>query len=127
MSLHSRLLKGLHFQIKRADRNIPEAFQVNWFKASLGPSVKTRIKHWFVRTEATWLAATSREKTGGRGSLCLKPAANPFWALVETPRRGHSLPSPLTWRCHIMGHNPGHLWAALISASLLCRHGAETQ
>lgn len=26
-----------------------------------------------------------------------------------------------------MGHNPGHLWAALISASFLCCHGAETQ
>lgn len=85
MSLHSRLLEGLCFQIKHADRNVPETFRVNWFKASLGPSVKTGIKHRSARTEATWRTATSRENWSTRIFVSDQPPilSGPWWRHLD--------------------------------------------
>lgn len=118
MSLHSRLLKHLHFQIKHADRSLPS----DWFEASLGLSVKTCIEHWFAYTEAARWTVMSRGKTGRRGVFMSQISRQSFMGPDGDISMG-PLSSPLTWRCHTMGHNLGHLWAALTSVSLLCHHG----
>lgn len=112
MSPHHCQLKDLHFQIKHADRNVPEAFWVNCFEASTGPSVEICIKHVVYAHWISTVDSDVREKTGKRGSLCLKSGDNPLRALAESPQPSHSLVL-LTWRCHTMGHNPGYLQAAL--------------
>lgn len=101
-------LKDPRFQIKHADRNVPEAFRVNWFEASTGPSVETRIKHVVCAYWISTVDSDVREKTGKRGSLRLELGDDPLWVLAEAPQPSHSLVL-LTWRCHATGHNPGYL------------------
>lgn len=118
MSAHHCRLKDLRFQIKCADGNVPEAFRGNWFEASIGPSVETRIKRVVC---AHWMSTVDSdigEKAGKRRSVCLKSGDDPLRALTEAPQRGHS-PVLLTWWCHTMGPQSGILKGQLCSVSFL--------
>lgn len=118
MSAHHCRLKDLRFQIKCADGNVPEAFRGNWFEASIGPSVETRIKRVVC---AHWMSTVDSdigEKAGKRWSVCLKSGDDPLRALTEAPQPGHSLVL-LTWRCHTMGPQSGILKGQLCSVSFL--------
>lgn len=78
MSLHSRLPKGLCFQIKSADRNDPEAFWASWFKASLGPSVKTHQARGGLRRRERKL------EEGGLGISNQPPIlSGPWWRHLD--------------------------------------------